>query len=214
VEFSLRGCRLGRHTISIPSKLLPLSRDSTIQNRLQTTFRLIQRDSQLSSEELDREKRRIEKIYLRSLGERFGVVILRQQKDSFLKEVKDLRCKVEAFAERVEAGLKKELEDCRQKLIITFLPAVVAKPPDDLRGRILTGYPSEDVAKKYLCDALDKVIPQADKLITEMRLDCDFKDVTYEMLNDASFIEALQKAYPYVEWSRPYDEREAIEEKR
>src|SRR5262249_8416264 len=87
VELSLRGCRLGRHTISVPPGLLPLSSDPTIQGRLQTTFRLIERNSHLSSEALEREKRRIEKFYLRSLGERFGVIILRQQKENFLKEV-------------------------------------------------------------------------------------------------------------------------------
>jgi hypothetical protein len=62
---------------------------------------------------------------------------------------------------------------------------------------------------KYIESELDNVIPEADELIKEMTLDCDFKDVTYEMLNDKEFQEALREHYPLVDWPKPFEEYKA-----
>lgn len=50
-------------------------------------------------------------------------------------------------------------------------------------------------------------------LITDMRLDIQFRDVTYETLCEDGFFEALQEAYPRVNWKKPFDEFNAAKEK-
>jgi hypothetical protein len=46
-----------------------------------------------------------------------------------------------------------------------------------------------------------------------MNIQCDYKDVTYEMLKNKDFQEKLKELYPYVDWPKPYKETNAIQEK-
>lgn len=39
-------------------------------------------------------------------------------------------------------------------------------------------------------------------------LECTFRDVTYETLNEEGFREALRNAFLYVEWDKPFAEFE------
>ena len=60
---------------------------------------------------------------------------------------------------------------------------------------------------------LDSVFPRPEELITDMRLDVHFSDVTYETLCQDGFFEALKKAYPKVDWEKPFNEFNAAREK-
>jgi len=42
-----------------------------------------------------------------------------------------------------------------------------------------------------------------------MKLDVQFRDVTYETLNEEGFGEKLRDAYPQVEWDKPFNEFDA-----
>lgn len=46
-----------------------------------------------------------------------------------------------------------------------------------------------------------------------MRLDIQFRDVTYETLCEDGFLGALQDAYSNVNWQKPFDEFNAAREK-
>ena len=64
---------------------------------------------------------------------------------------------------------------------------------------------------RYLEEKLEKVIPKADTFVTDMNIRLQFKEVTYEMLHDETFIENLQKAYPYANLPKvPIDEVTAV----
>ncbi len=45
-------------------------------------------------------------------------------------------------------------------------------------------------------------------LIKEMRLDCDYKNFTYAMLNDEDFVEKVKEKYPELE--KLYEEEDAL----
>ncbi len=86
-------------------------------------------------------------------------------------------------------------------------------PPDELRFGITTKKPTKEQVDRYLGKKLDTVIPDAESFVINMKLHCVFKDVTYESLNDREFIDALRKAYPYVDWpGLPYDQCKAVQE--
>ena len=44
-------------------------------------------------------------------------------------------------------------------------------------------------------------------------MEVTFRDVTYETLNEDGFSEALSKAYPHVNWDRPFDEFNAAKQR-
>jgi hypothetical protein len=64
----------------------------------------------------------------------------------------------------------------------------------------VNGKPTKDVTNRYLSDRLGGAFPTAKALITEMRLDVVFKAVTYEMLRDETFKQAVKAGFPYEEF--------------
>ena len=96
-----------------------------------------------------------------------------------------------------------------KRLIEDYLPIVAKNPPDELVGQLLSPKPSKDEIRAWLGQQLDRVFPKAEDLITDMRLDVQFRDVTYETLNEDGFVETLRDAYPQVNWDKPYNEFKA-----
>jgi hypothetical protein len=206
VHLSLTGCQLSRRTIPLPKTLIAIARNENMQDRLRATFRLVDGKSKAKAKDVERRLIDLRKKYVRSLGERLGSVILRQRKEQFTKEVDDIKDAVQKFSTNVKKQLEDELMNCRKTLVKELAPGVVRNPPPSLLGGITTRKPTKDQAMRYIESELDKVMPEADELIKEMRLDCDFKDVTYEMLTDQEFQEALRDKFPYVEWPKPFEE--------
>jgi hypothetical protein len=209
VELSLTGVHIQRHTVRLPKDLLGISEDGQIQERLKASFRLIDKDSAISSKGIENRVARLRKIYLRSLGKKFGVVILRRKKDDFLREVDAISHEIDDFGKTITSQLAADFDKCKVTLISTFKPMVIAKPPDRLRGGIPSGKPSEEQAERFLTLALEDVFPDPSEIIREMKLDCVFKDVTYEVLNDPEFQTSLEEKYPLIRWPKPYEEFEA-----
>jgi len=61
----------------------------------------------------------------------------------------------------------------------------------------------------YIQKRLEEM-PTADKLVGEMQLSCDYKDVTFEMLNDAEFIKAVESKFKLNNFAKLYSEQETI----
>ncbi|MFH1737956.1 MAG: hypothetical protein ABIH23_03025 [bacterium] len=214
VDMSLTGCDINRHTVSIPPKLLRLQGAEEVQDRLRTSFNLIQEQSEISPKELQKHERELRKAYLRSLGERVGVVILRSKKEEFVRKVELLRKELAEFAEKVKKDLQSELDKSKEMLVNTFLPLVMENPPVDLAGQIATEKPDEKTARQYLEQEFSEMMPFASEFISEMKLDCNFKDVTYEMLTDDDFQKALKEKFKFVDWPKPFEEEDAIKQAR
>ncbi len=49
--------------------------------------------------------------------------------------------------------------------------------------------------------------------MSDMSLDVQFRDVTYETLKQEGFAEKLRQAYPMVDWDKPFTEFNAAEER-
>ena len=209
VRLSLTGCQLSRRTIPLPRDLIAIARNENMQDRLKATFRLVDGKSKAKARDVEKRLADLRKTNIKSLGERLGSVMLRQRKDVFVKEVGEIQRAVQKFSDNVKQQLEAELTKCRNTLVKELAPGVVRNPPQTLLGGITTRRPTKEQAMKFIESELDKVIPKAESLINEMKLDCDFKDVTYEMLNDVEFQEALRKQFPYVDWPKPFEEYQA-----
>ena len=95
------------------------------------------------------------------------------------------------------------------QLIEYFLPLVERPPPDGLLGQITTPKPNKDQIRAWLDNELSHVFPTPADLIAEMTLDVQFRDVTYETLEEVGFAEKLREAYPQVGWDKPFTEFDA-----
>ncbi|WP_300057986.1 hypothetical protein [Sulfitobacter sp.] len=89
-----------------------------------------------------------------------------------------------------------------------YLPLAEQTPPDGAIGLF-----GSDV-KKWLENELEKAFPKSDDLIKNMTLSVDFKDVTYETLQDPHFIQAIKNAFPGQDWEKAHSEYRAAGEAR
>jgi hypothetical protein len=86
------------------------------------------------------------------------------------------------------------------------------RPPKELLFQLSGSILTEEKARKWLEWEIGRCIPHAEKLITKMELECVFKDVTYETLKDVELMETLKKAFPLVDWDKPFNEFTAAKE--
>jgi len=220
VEVNLLGCHVQRHTISLPSQLFNMPGGKEMQERLTAQFRGIEKDllavgtgkDRISLEEIKNDVNQLRKRYLRSLGEKYGVVMLRKNKSKFEATVKEIDLKLMNFKLDCTETLEKEFQKSKKHLVSALLPGLTEHPPEDLVFGIATRKPSKEIAKKYLEDCIDYVFPRAEDFVEEMRLNVVFRDVTYETLTDPNFGESIREAFPYVEWPKPLEEHTAIPE--
>lgn len=211
VEIKLTGVAIQKHKVALPKSLQQLATSKELKDRLRTTFDLVEKGSSLSSKEMDDKVAKL-RLFTPSLGERLGRVMLKSARPLFDKRLDELKAELATFQERVKQELQTKLDESCDLVAEYFLPIALNNPPDELVARL---HPiNAETVKRWLQRELEKAFPTADKLIHEMRLDAQFKDVTWETLNDPDFGDALRKAFPDVDWDKPFHDYQAAGESR
>jgi hypothetical protein len=211
VELHLTGAAIQRRKLAIPKVIQNLGAAEGAQTRFNTTFDLIERESELSSKHIEDALKEIRDNFTPSLGKDHGRVLLKAQKPLFEQRLAELRAKLEEFQTRVKEKLQNSLDASRDEIIAYYLQGVLAKPPDKFRGQLLND-PTEEDCRRWLAQQLQSVIPTAESLIKKMELEQTYKDVTFETLNKPDFVQSLRKAFPTVDWNKAYDEFQAAGE--
>jgi len=209
VELSLTGAAIQRHRMAIPEKIQNLGGSEELENRLRTTFELIEKGSKLSSKPLEDALNEIRKNFTPSLGKDHGRVVLKAAKPHLVTRLKEFRIKLEAHQKSVAEDLQKHLDTSREQIVAYYLQRVIEAKPDAVRGQSLNGEVSEMAAKRWLTGQLDRVFPSAESLIQEMKLEGRYKDVTFETLNREDFLDSVKDAFPDVDWAKAYSEFKA-----
>jgi len=197
VELSLEGTHLTRHTISIPQELLNLASNERDKDRLKASYQLIRSGSNLSGKTIHEKVKSLRDKYLKSLGNGYGTVILKQHKDDFNKELEQLQDELDSFKQNVQSKLEKEFESCKKNLKGILGPAIKKNPPDELKYGINTAKPDKQTVELYLDSKLENIIPKTEDFVKDMVIRHQFKEVTYETLHEKAFIACLRKAFPY-----------------
>jgi len=209
VQISLAGCAVQRHRVEVPKSIQRIDAEAEINARLRTTFELIEKNSEVSSKALEEELKQIRDNFTRPLGKPWGRVLLRSTRPLFDERIAQFRQRLAEHRKAVEESLAQSLEKSRDQLVEYFLPLVGRSLPDVFLGQITTREPSNEQIRSWLMFELEKVFPEPQDLVTEMKLDVQFRDVTYETLNEEGFGEKLREAYPHVNWDKPFDEFDA-----
>lgn len=214
VDLKLIGFQFNRKTIVIPEKLLKLSKDGDDRNRIKATYKLFDKKSSLNNKLINQKIIKIRKAYLKSLGEDYGTIILKQKKEKFIKEIENIKLEIDKFKEKSKKKIDSDFEKCIKDLRTILLPQIIKNTPDELINQIENDKPTGEQAKTYLDNELKKILPKSEDCISNMELKYTFKDVTYEMLNDENFQIAIKRAFPYVEWTKAFKESDAILSKK
>lgn len=209
VELHLTGAAIQKHKLAIPATIQKLGGGKDIEDRLRTTFDLIEKGSKFSSKPLEDALNEIRKNFTPSLGKDHGRVVLKAAKPRLAQRLGEFRVKLQAHKASVEKELQKNLDASRQQIVEYYLPRVVKSPPDALLGQLLSEVSFKEDAKRWLSAELDRVFPKAASLVSGMKLDERYKDVTFETLNQKDFLVSVKSAFPSVDWDKTYSDFKA-----
>jgi hypothetical protein len=213
VELSLTGAAIQRQRLAIPPNIQKLGGSQDLEGRLRTTFDLIEKRGKLSSKPLENDLNEIRKDFTPSLGKKHGRVVLKGAKHHLLDRLDKFRTKLKEHQKIVAETLQNHLNDSKMQIVEHYLKRVIDTPPDALLGQSSSGNkPSEEDARRWLESELNRVFPKAESLISKMTLGERYKDVTFETLNQADFLESVKIAFPYRDWEKTYNEFRAAGE--
>ena len=143
-----------------------------------------------------------------------GTCIAPQPADRFDARIAELRGQLEEHKRTIEAELTRQLDESRLQLVEHYVKPLKKAPPDALVGGLICPEPTDEDIRKWLDRELGVAFPDPESLITEMQLHVQFRDVTYETLNEPGFAKALKNAFPDVNWKKPFAEYKAAQERR
>lgn len=191
VEFELRGLAISRKTVQIPSDLLGLAKEPRAQKLLHSSFQLIEENSELSGERVNKLKQFIAKKYLIGLPG-YGNVVLRSNKEDFQTAVKALERYVHRFQRLLQKKLQAAIDANREMLVTALTPGTLTSPPVRWKRYLGNGARREDI-ERLLRSELTTAFGSTEKLFREMEVKLVFKGVTYESLNDPDFVSVARE---------------------
>lgn len=205
VELKLTGAAIQRHRLTIPAKIQQLGGAPELEGRLKTTFDLIEKDSRLSSKPLEAKLNEIRNDLTPSLGKDHDRVVLKSKKHLLSDRLTQFREELTSHQAMVKAELQNYLDKSRQQIIEYYVPIVSKSPPDALMGQIW-GPPSDDDARFWLNDQLDRVFPSAESLVQDMKLEERYMDFTYETFSQDNFLDLVKSVFSRIDWDKAYNE--------
>jgi hypothetical protein len=207
VELELRGAQIQRRRISLPRELFAAVDDEETRNRISAVYSLIDPSSALSSKTIDRKVANLRRTFLRNIPQR-GQVMLRTKRPDFEAAMADVKKVVAEFQEQLRGQLDADLEKSKTALVNAIVPSIARNPPPKLRHQIIDEVTDED-ARKYVEELLNREFPTVDELISDMFLGCTFKGVTYETLADPKFQEQVKRNFRFVDFETLFQEFDA-----
>lgn len=214
VDLKLSGCNLDRKVLRFTKEMKSyLSDNEDIQNRLSASYKLVDKENDLSTGEVTSAVESIRNNFLKPLGGNLGNAILISKKDAFDKEISKIRELIEQVTEKLYEELEKELQQTVETLSTVLCRTVLENPPLKLKNEC-NGPVTEGIAQKYVKCQLFAAVPPPHQILNKISLDLTYKAVTYEMLNDDSFQKQVRKVFPYVDWERPFEAFDAIDTRK
>jgi hypothetical protein len=146
---------------------------------LRTTFDLIEKGGKFSSKSLEDALHEIRKL-TPSLGKEHGRVVLKAAKPRLEERLANFREDLKVHQEKVERELQLQLNESRKRIVGYFVPRVMERPPDDMRGRYLKFGEAE--ARRWLDGEPDRVFSRSWRINPEDAArysvqGCDVRDV-------------------------------------
>lgn len=214
VDIHLDKCSLNSHRIPVPPDLLELVSDAEVRERLTASYRLVDRDSDIVRDfnGITYAVNELRAEFTRSVGKNHGRILLRSRKEEFDKRVEAIKSTIELAKSEILESLTTEIEENCDRLAKVLAPDIIKNPPRSMRYALLSEAPEQDSVCQFLVRRLRPSDTKIASLVSAMKLDVIFKDITYEMLNDKDFITKVHDLYPDIE--ALHRERDALSERK
>lgn len=206
VEVSMTGAAIQRQKIAMPKRLQSVGTDNNeLEGRFKTTFDLLAKGNALSSSNLEKELKDIRDKFTSSLGKDKGRVLLKRNKVLFLKRIDALKIKLQDHADNIKLNLQNSINESKESIASIYVAILKTNDSEDMKIE-LGSQPPDEIIKVWVLEQLDGVFPLADSLISKMEIRYEFKDMTFETLNNGVFLDNVKKAFKYENWKKAYQE--------
>lgn len=206
VELELQGIQIERQVFKFPDEIKSiLTGDKDAHSRLSASYKMIDANSKLSSKKITGQIDELRNAFLKPMGE-LGRIIKRTQISDFEKGLEKIRKEIEKFSKTLEKSLDGELKKSRIALAKMLADRLKKNPPQGLIAFAEGGPITNKKARDYLNEVLEKYMPNSTKVAGNIKLRCDYKSVTYNMLKDNTFQQKIKELYPKEKWDQPLDE--------
>ena len=240
VEIELTGYKLSARRVTIPNDLL-IGADSKLEMRLRNTFALLDGDSALTFEidlldlatykprrdedgdvlkekyseaRIEADRKNLQTDFLTNV-KGYGWLIRRWDRPAFDSRVGLLRKKLEAYRDGVKKALAQTVQESIWELAESLLPNLQERFPPRLSKQLWSPNPSHEELLEILVMELRKAFGGIDHLI-DPQLRVQFKDLSYETIQDQKFQDALNVAFPLQDgesaYSKLFEEHDAARE--
>lgn len=216
VDFKFSGGRLSSRRVRLPKHLLKLVDDPSELLEIEATCKMFDEPNKLIPEiyEFEQVVNYTRRIFTQSLGESLGSVILQRNRKAFDTEIGNLQNSLQQLTKLIQKKLTNAINARKSKLIAILEPTVMQNPPAGLQ-KMYEYYDDPDEAlDTYLRRELGRIFPDAWELVEKMEIQCVFKDVTWEMLNETKFGAAIKAKFPDEGFTKLYLERKTIGERK
>lgn len=215
VDIRFTGGRLSARTVQLPEEILNLAQDQPELFEVKATCRIFEGADLLPEvRDFERSVDEIRRCHTKSLGNDLGRVVLVAELAAFDKEVGYLVKELDEIRKRSIKEITKALRLRKKRLKKILFAILFENPNPELKQWINgSGLTKEETVGRYLAYVMDPIFPNPSSLIERMELVCTYKDVTWEMLNDAKFGEAIRRFFPNEQFTKLYKERNTIGER-
>lgn len=181
VELKVVGLNIQNRKVQLPRSLPILSIDNhKLNEKLSTSYKFFEENNNPQSlTEVMEHIEALRKKFLLPVG-RFGRVILKSNLTEFKTEYKKIELELNDVKNEITKNLQEKLDKNCKELIDSIVDNLNVGP----------------IQRLTIVLKLKEHFPTAEKLISGMKIDLLYKDVTYQTLNDEEFIEMVQKVVP------------------
>ncbi len=202
VEMTFEGARLNTKTVRIPQEILKLGLSKDLQDTYRANVKLLDDGKGGFWKKLEGLNSRYDEIrekYLYSAGKGHGCVIIKRNEVDFKNEIEQFQKKIRDLTSEMKEDINRKVEATKTKLVDHLFNAVNGNRPKEVKDRIKrasfwnSGQVNEEIEiKRWIDEQLSKVMPTAEKIVSEMKVHVFYKDLTYETLTDDKFRQALE----------------------
>ncbi|HMT08901.1 MAG TPA: hypothetical protein PKA82_12925 [Pyrinomonadaceae bacterium] len=214
VEIHLEKCNLNSHRIPVPPDLLEMVSDVEVRERLNTSYRLVDRNSPIVRDfnGIIYAVNDLREEFTKSIGKHHGRVLKRSEKAKFEERVAAIKSTIEKAKGELLEALTTEIEKNCYRLAAVLSPDIIRNPPRSMRYALLNDEPDKDSVCEMLVRRLRPSDNKIADLVSGMKLEVIFKDITYDMLNDEDFVAKVHELFPDIE--SLHHENDALSERK
>ncbi len=169
VEISMSGVRIQRRRIPIPQGLFTANAKEELNDKLKTTFEMIETDKEFPLNALENKLKGIKETYTCFLNKK-SRVILKEKIPEFKNEIYQIEKELAKNKKNLVEKLNIKLEKSKQQILEYCVSILNEHPPKEMTSCLPNQYGDEEI-KSWVESQIFGTYPKAEELCKEMKLE-------------------------------------------